>query len=226
MARFVRLVRAVVKLYMEKKGPKASAALSYYMTMTLFPLIICLYALLGENYQRALQILGFVEQFLSAESTRLLRSFLLHVATSNSKAILIAGVTVLVTSASAAVRTLQSTIGEMQGGKRYQGLWDILFSVVFALAFLAAMYFAIIVMFTGRDILELINGYLPFVDISRSWQWFRFILLGGIEFVIFWGVYIVSKRRSDCYSAYPGAVLSTVAIVAMSFVFSLFINAS
>ena len=88
------------------------------------------------------------------------------------------------------------------------------------------MYFAIVVMFTGRDFLVFINDHLPFVDVSSSWRWLRFLLMGGIEFVIFWGVYEVSKRSSDDYRSYPGAILSTVALVAMSSIFSLFIAAS
>ena len=226
MGNFVRILHALIDQYTKRRIPKASAALSYYLTMTLFPVIICLYALLGDNYDRSMQILDFVEQFLSADTTMLIRRFIIHVAASSSTALLIAALMVLVTSASAAVRTLQSTIGEMQGGQRFQGLTDLLFSVIFSLAFLAAMYFAILVMFTGRDFLEWINGYLPFVDVRSSWRWLRFLLLGGIELVIFWSVYEVSKRRCDNYSTLPGAILSTLAIVAMSSLFSVFIAVS
>ena len=226
MDRVFNLTCAIYGLYIGKRLPKAAAALSYHLTMTLFPLIVCLYALLGENYQRALEILDFVEQFLSADSIRLLRSFLLHIATSNSRAILIAGLTVLIGSSSAAVRILQSSIGELQGGQRFQGVMNVLFSLVFSVAFLTAMYFAILVVLTGRDFLELLNGYLPFVDVRQSWQWLRFLLMAALEFVIFWAVYEVSKRRVDNYPGVPGAMLATVAMVAMSVLFSSFIAVS
>lgn len=226
MGSFERVVRQVLELYTEKRVKRASAALSYYLTMSIFPLIICLYGLLDENYDKAIRVLGFLEQFLSAETIRLMHGFLLHVAISRGGTILIAGLTVLLTTASAAVRTLQSTIGEMQGGQRFQGLMGFLFSVLFSLVFLAATYFAIVVMLTGRDVLELINGYLPFVDVRNSWQWLRFVLLAGNEFVILWGVYEVSKRRSDQYRTLCGALFATAATVIMSFVFSVFIAAS
>lgn len=226
MTRFLRFITEIVDIYTNKRIPRAAAALSYYLTMTVFPLIICLYTLLGNSYAKAILVLDFLEQFLAAETTRYIRNFLNYVAMSHNSAMLIAGLTVLVTSASAAVRTLQTTIGEMQGGKRFQGLMDFVFSVIFSLAFLAAMYFAILVMFTGQDFLELINGYLPFIDISSSWHWIRFLLLGGITFVIFWGIYEVSKRRSDKYRTFPGAVFATVGMVAMSLIFSAFIAAS
>ena len=226
MKKFLRLLGEMAALYNEKRVTKASAALSYYLTMTLFPLIICLYALLGENYYQALQVLDFLERFLSAETIRVLRSFLLHLSINSNRAILAAGLTILISSSSAAVRTLQSTIGEMQGGQRYRGLSDILFSLLFSVVFIAAMYFAILVMLTGKDILGLINSYLPFVDVSRSWQWLRFLLLGGIEFLILWGIYLASRRSKDRYRCYPGAILSMLAMVVVSYLFSICIAAS
>ena len=194
--------------------------------MTFFPLIICLYSLQGNNYAKALQIIEFLDQFVSAETTRTLKSFIVYVSMSHNTAMFFAGLTVLLTSASAAVRALQGTIGEMQGGGRFQGLRDFLFSLIFCLAFLASLYFGIIVMFTGRDFLELLNGWLPFIDISSSWQWVRFRLLGGITLVIFCGIYVVSKRRCDRYRILPGAAFATAGMVVMSWIFSGFIAAS
>ena len=221
-----RVLREIAGLYSEKQIPRAAAALSYYLTMTVFPLVICLYTLLGNNYVRAFQVLDFVEQFLSAETTRLIKTFLDYVARNHSSAMLIAGLTVLVTSASAGIRSLQGTIGEIQGGRRFQGLMDYAFSLMLSLVFLAAMYFAIVVTLTGRTFLEYINGLLPFVDISGSWHWVRFLLLGGIEYVIFCGLYQSARRKAGEYPCYPGALLATVGVVLMSSLFSVFIAVS
>lgn len=196
------------------------------MTMTFFPLIICLYSLLGKNYLQVMEALKFVSQFISADTTSMLRSFLGHVARDGSNAMFVAGLTVLLTSASAGVRSMQSTIGELQGGVRYQGLAGFLFSLVFSAVFVAAIYFSILVLFTGRDFIEKLNGWLPFIDIGGSWQWIRFLLLAGTIFVIDWAVYAVSKRRTDRYRSFPGAVLTTVGMVIMSSVFSAFIAVS
>ena len=222
----LQVLRQILRIYGDKSIPRAAAALSYYLTMTIFPLIICLYYLLGSNYSKALEIVEFLNEFMSADTVRIVRNFLTYVAYGHSTAMFIAGVTVLLTSASAAVRTLQLTIGEMQGGRRFQGLRDFIFSLVFSLAFLASMYFGIVVMFTGRDFIELLNGWLPFIDISSSWQWIRFLLLGGIALVSFCGIYQVSKRRCDRYPILPGALFATVGRVVTSWVFSVFISAS
>ena len=64
------ILRGTLRLYLDKQVPRAAAALSYYLTMSLFPLLICLYALLGSSYGRMLQLLELLDQFLSPEATR------------------------------------------------------------------------------------------------------------------------------------------------------------
>lgn len=213
-------------LYSKNRVARASAALSYYFTMTVFPLIICLYTLLGSNYAKAVEALDFVASLLTPEVLSVVNDFMNYVSSSYSPAMLAAGIAVLITSSSAAVRSIQATIGEMQGGQRFQGFADFIFSIVFSLIFLASMYFAVLVILTGREILGIINSFLPFVDISNSWDWLRFIFLAGILFVISWGIYGVSKRKIDRYHTFPGALIAMIGIVGMSYIFSVFIGES
>ena len=226
MKRIATILRELFDLYNRIQIPRAAAALSYYLTMTFFPLVICLNSLLGYNFKQSMRILSFIGQFISSNASAMLQSFLLHIAVNNNSGIFAAGLLALVTSASAGIRTLQATIGEMQGQRRYQGMWGFLFSVVFSLLFMGAIYFAVLVVFTSRDILDLINGYLPFFDISRSWSWIRFLILGVISFLLLWVVYAFSKARGLRYKTAPGALFSTVGLVFMTSVFSNFIGVS
>jgi len=226
MKKLLRILAGILNYYNNYRIPRAAAALSYYLTMTFFPLIICLYSLLGKNYQQITQTLNFISQFISAKTADMLRSFLSYVALSHNSGMFYAGLLVFLTSAAAAERTLHGTIGEMQGKPHFQGLADLLFSFVFALVFVLAIYFSIVVLFTGRDILDLINGYLPFVDISVSWSWLRYLLLAGISFFLFWAIYAVAQAKKARYRSYPGALFTTVGIVVISVVFSNFISVS
>lgn len=226
MKRKLNLLETIAELYAQKRIPRASAALSYYLTMTFFPLIICLYTMLGSSYDRVVLLLGFVRGFISEETAGYLRDFLRYVAENNNKAMMFGSLAILVTSSSAAIRTFQGTIGEMQGRQRFQGLLGFAFSIVFSLIFLAAIYFSILVMLTGSELIDLINSYLPLIDISDSWNYLRFILLGGILFVTVWGVYWVSVSREDPYRTWPGALATSVMLVAVSMAFSQFIGAS
>lgn len=219
-------VKKYYALYQRSNFPRASAAMTHFMTMTFFPLIICLYTLLGNSYAKAMSVLRFAETFVSPETVKVIEDFLGYVARNHSSAMMIAGLTLLATSSSAALRTLQITIGEMQGGQRYTGVMFFLFSVAFSVMIVAALYFGIVVMLTGNVFINWLNAYVPFFDISNSWNTLRFIVFGGIEFIIFLGIYAVCMPANGAYTVWPGALVSTAATVGVSVIFSVFISAS
>ena len=224
--KIVCFVKNFIRIYTDTQVTIASAALSYYFTMTFFPLIICLYTMLGNSYDQAMRIVQFLKSFASEEAIDLISDFLVYVASNNSPAMMVAGLAVLVTSASAASRSIQTTIGRMQGGVKFKAFMYFAFSILFSLVFLAAIYFAMLVMLTGRQFITTVNKLLPFIDISHSWNWMRFLVMGGIFFVLVWGVYETAKRNCDEYSTFPGKVVTTVALVAESLLFSVFIGRS
>ena len=224
--KIVCFVKNFIRIYTDTQVTIASAALSYYFTMTFFPLIICLYTMLGNSYDQAMRIVQFLKSFASEEAIDLISDFLVYVASNNSPAMMVAGLAVLVTSASAASRSIQTTIGRMQGGVKFKAFMYFAFSILFSLVFLAAIYFAMLVMLTGRQFITTVNKLLPFIDISHSWNWMRFLVMGGIFFVLVWGVYETAKRNCDEYSTFPGTVVTTVALVAESLLFSVFIGRS
>lgn len=224
--KLIYLIKRVIHYYNVKQIPLASAALCYYMMMTVFPLIICLYTLLGQNYDQALRILEFAEDFLSSDTLDTIRSFLAYVEDNHSLAMAIAGLTVMITSASAAVRSMLVTIGRMQGGLRYTGITGFVFSVLYSVVFLAATWFAIIVMFSSRNILNLIRRWLPIVEVDVNWHEVKYWMLAIIMFLILWGMYRFSREKGNRYFTWPGAIFATFGIVGMSLIFSGFIAVS
>ena len=224
--KLIYLIKRVIHYYNVKQIPLASAALCYYMMMTVFPLIICLYTLLGQNYDQALRILEFAEDFLSSDTLDTIRSFLAYVEDNHSLAMAIAGLTVMITSASAAVRSMLVTIGRMQGGLRYTGITGFVFSVLYSVVFLAATWFAIIVMFSSRNILNLIRRWLPIVEVDVNWHEVKYWMLAIIMFLILWGMYRFSREKWNRYFTWPGAIFATFGIVGMSLIFSGFIAVS
>ena len=224
---FVKEVaKDVVGIYLGKMIPRASAALSYYLTMTIFPMIICLYALFGQNYQMAMNIFNHLERFLTPSAAQLIKSFLVDVAGRSGKTVLVAAITMLVLSASAAIRTLQGTIGEMQGGHRFRALPDFLISFALAAALVFAVYFSMVVLLTGHRFLRWMQGNFSVEIADASWDWMRFLFLGGVALLLLWGLFGFTRPRNDRYLVLPGAVLSTVGIVAMGSLFSKLIASS
>jgi membrane protein len=92
--------------------------------------------------------------------------------------------------------------------------------------FLAATWFAIIVMFSSRNILNLIRRWLPIVEVDVNWHEVKYWMLAIIMFLILWGMYRFSREKGNRYFTWPGAIFATFGIVAMSLVFSGFIAVS
>lgn len=216
-----------IKIYTDKKIPRAAAALSYYLTATFFPMVICLYTLLGNSYDKALRVVRFAENIITPDTMKIIEDFLQYVALNHNKAMLIAGLSLFVTSSSATIRTIQATIGDIQGEERFHGLMGFVFSIVFSILFVLALYFAITVMLTGKMFLNRLTSLLPvMIDAGYVWNAIRFPLLAALMFVILFVIYTICKPNFKSYAVWPGALFSAVASVVTSQVFAVFIGAS
>lgn len=228
LKRALRRAKAVYTIYLDEQVPRAAAAMSYYLTMSLFPLIVCLYALLGRNYESMLKILELADRVVSPETTRYVKGFLIYVANHSGSGMLLAAVTLLLSSASAGVRVMQLELREIRGRQSsWLGVRGWLFSLIFSLGFVAVLYFGILVMLTGPSVLAFVEKILPMLPITKSWEWLRFFVLGGLVFLTLWGVYAVSALRGGGQGpTAPGALMGTLGIVLMSMAFSAFIAVS
>ena len=216
----IRDLKRLGELYVTKQIPRSAAALAYSLTMSLFPMIICLYALLGRNLERMLELLEMADRLLSPETTRYLKSFLLYVAGNPSPAMLYAAILLLLSSASAAVRSMCQGLREIRGGEDDRGLRGWFIRVLFSLAFVVTLYLGILAMHMGQRFLELLERAVPLLRFSRAWPWLRFPLLGGLGFLSLWGLYAASERRRERRrGAALGALAATCGIVLMTCLF-------
>lgn len=224
--RLVHFFRAFVSLYSEKRLQTASAALSYYLTMTAFPLLICLYTMLGNSYESIMRLTRLASGILAPDIIDLIEEFLAYVSSNDSNSMLLAGLFLLLSYASAAVRSIHQTIYSLQGGSKFEGLGQYIVSLIFSLVFLAAMYFAVMVMLTGKKFIEAVNRMFPFINISMGWSLVRFFVMAFIYYVVIKGIYEAPKRPEDRYSTNVGALAATASVLAVTVVFSVFISSS
>lgn len=216
----------VWRLYNEKHVAKASAAMSYHLTMTFFPLIICLYALFGQNYSTAMTLLGYVSRFLTEDAAEMIGKYLVYISEKSGGAVSVIAAVFLLSSASAAMRAMMSTINGMQGAGRFSKSVNIGLSFTMALGLLVTFYFAFIVLLTGEKFISFISQYVPRITVIHDWPWLRFMLLGGIALAALWIIFRLLRPKNQRYRTLPGAVTSTLAIVLMSQAFASFISAS
>lgn len=226
LAKLRALGETMLELYTRLRIPMAAAALSYCMTMTFFPLLICLYTMLGGAFPASGEILHFLAGLLPESTIQGIMDYLHYVSDNLSTTMSVVAVTVMVTSSAAAFRTIDRVMGEMHGARRYSGVFALVFSFCFSLIFLVAIYFSVLLILTGKWFLDFVDRHLMFVNISSSWRWARFILLYLLLFVMLSGVYRITAPRGRTIRLLPGAALASGALVAVSILFSMFIGAS
>lgn len=221
-----KLAKEVLSIYTQRMIPRASAALSFYLTMTIFPLIICLYALFGQSYRVAMRVYSYVEQYFNSSATELIKSFLLQVVGRSSEKVIVTAITMLVIYASATIRVLLGTISEIQGKHRFRAIPDFFISFALSAALVFAVFFSIVVLLTGHQCLHWIQTTFSITINDASWLWLRFVLLGSIALMLIWGIFLFVRPRDDHYRVLPGAIFSTAGIVVMSKFFSALIESS
>ena len=221
----MKLLRECAELFSENRISQASAALSYYLTMTFFPMLIIVSAVLGNN-DSIYELLEISERLLSPEITEFIKDYISYVNLVDREIMLPFGLAVLLSYASAALRSLQAVIGTIQGGAEYRGLRSFAVSLIYTFVLLAVTYFALLVMLTGRGVAERIFAVVPHIAFLGGWLYLRYLLLAALMFVLLMGLYHVPKRKTDKYRVLPGAVFSSFALLAVCPIFSAFIAGS
>lgn len=221
-----KIGQGMFRIFMDNNIPRAAAGLSYFLTLSLFPTLICLYHMLGNLAPPTEEIKGFLDGLLPASTADTILSFLRYVSANRSAGMLFAALVVLVTCASAAFRCVDNVTAEMRGVSRYSsGFLAFIFSVVYSLLLVAALYVAAIFILTGKWFLEIIDRQLMFMNVSDTWSWARFILLGLLLFVMLSWLYRVTApraagRRGTRIRLMPGAVAAAAALLVVSMVFA------
>ena len=221
------LYDALRRLLRDNHFPRAAAGLSYFLLMTLFPLLICLYQMLGGLFPAPAEIREFFSGILPPETVETVLDFLRYVAEHHSSAMFVLALTVVVTAAASAYRIIDDVIDELRRVRRRRRLADYLASFLMSLLFLASVYAAAMLVLTGRWFLNLLDRSIMFMNISDVWRYLRYPLLLGLIFGLFCGVYrMTAPRGAAGLRIVPGAAAGALSLLLVSMVFSHFLSES
>ena len=217
----VRYIRMCINLHVEKHISRASAAWAYFLLLSIFPLIICVNAFLSFVNLDADKIVSNLGPLLPDSTIGLIESYFAYLSGQQSKAMLIAGIVMVLTTASAAYRSMMQALAEIYEEKPREGLQGLLISIVFPIGLLLTIYLALSVIITGDWLMGWLGIAVPI------WRYLRFLLL---FFVFFFFVLIISRvavsRDASLAPIVVGSGLSSLALVAASMLFSWFISMS
>lgn len=230
----VSFVMETADRYMSIGAPRSAAALSYFLVLTLFPLLVCVNYFIGLFHLDLENLLRSLDQLLPAGALAVMEDYLGYVAGSQSDALLLASIITILISASAALRTLLATLDSLHGTKNVPIVRRVLLSVLLSALFLLTIYLSVVVIFTGEWFFWLLEERLPqsiaqFIPpLSGLWRWMRYLLLFCFVLLLVLVVYRAGTPRKAMRTRMVvlSSLAAALAIAAASAVFSWFIGMS
>ena len=200
------------ELYLRVGAPRSAAALSYFLILTLFPLLMFVNYFIGLFHLDLEHLLESLDQLLPEGALLVMRDYLGYVADSQSGALLVAGLFTILISASAGLRTLLAVLDELHGRKNVHTLRRVALSVLLSVLFLLTIYLSVVVIFTGEwffwlleeNLPRLIAEHIPLSALSSLWRWMRYLLLFCFVLLLVLIVYRAGTPRRAMRSWFIG----------------------
>lgn len=217
----MNFLREVVGIYLKKNVPRSAAELAYCLMLSIFPVLICLNAMLASFNLSESSVIAYGEGIIPAGALRIIAEYIDYVTNNYSPTMLIVALVLVATTASAAFRAILNIMSEVQGQPRYRGFWPAVVSFVYSILFLVSIYLSCLVIFAGNWFLALLNRRFAYRNYFAIWRTLRFTLLFVILFLIIYGVYRLSAPRGrPKRRRFLGALLAAIVMVGASIFFS------
>ena len=228
----IKGITSIVTAFFGKGVQRSAAALSYFLTMTIFPALICIQWLLGTLGEDIVHFLEDFSEFIPGNALAIIEDYLSYTG-SQSTALLSVGIITALYTGSAAYRMLSDLLRNIFDSHGGNTIFRFLMSFFWAAAFLLFIYICAIIMLAGRWLIRFLQPFfakiefINLVDIANLWSWFRFVLLIVFSTFVLYILYLTSEWYSPYETvALPGAVLGSLLLTGVSLIFSWFISLS
>ena len=215
---------------------RSAAALSYFLVLTLFPLLMCANFLIGSLHLDLEQILAGLSQFLPTAALSTILDYLNYAAATQSSTLLLACLFTILMCASAGLRTLLQTMDDLFAAPCRDGFRRLLLSFILSALFLPTMYLSVVVVLTGDWFFHMLEELLPrqlvalipLRLLSHLWKWSKYLLLFCVVLLLVAAVYRlgIPRDRVSRRGLWGFSAVTALAMVGCSAVFSWFIGMS
>jgi len=225
--KIVRVIKDVIVAFLKYPIARSAAALSYYLTLSIFPFLICASVVLSTFSIQETDVFALLENVIPGAAFRVISDYLDYISSSRSEVMLIIGILALLTSSSAAFRTFIGITSEIQGKMRFTGIMELLISFIFSIVLLIAIYGSALVVLSGEWLMNVLEVNLGISELTALWTWIRFVILFLLLLAVIYSVYSISSpKQTTRISRFPGAFAAAVILVITSMFFSQLITAS
>lgn len=229
----MRAARRTFSNTVEHEIGKSAAALTYYLLFAMFPILIFINSLLGMLNWNVTAISNVLLPVLPREVVSMLEAYLTYIRGESSSVLLWFSLAFSVWFPLRAVRSLTNDVRlAYQLGKPANPVGYALRQMVFTLVFLVIVTLTLLLCVLSGRFLSAAAGWLKLGQRLRIpasglnlWQYFRFLLLGALMFLILVLLYTVAQdKRPPIRTLLPGIALSLVSWLVISMGFSLYVE--
>ncbi|MDR1590313.1 MAG: YihY/virulence factor BrkB family protein [Oscillospiraceae bacterium] len=227
LARVAGAVGSAARIFVRRRVSRSAAALSYYLFLSVFPFLICCSAIIGSLNITQESLLSGLGGVIPDSAIAVIGDFLRYVGGNRSAPTFAVGFVVMITTSSAAFRTIMGIMSDIQGGGRFGGAAARLLSFALSVGFLAAIYLSGLIVVTGEWFMRVIRRSFALDDTLALWNWVRFVILFLLMLAVIYAIYIVSApKETRGVRRLPGAVLAAFSLVGVSLAYSRLISES
>lgn len=228
MRKIIDFVYEIVSIYTKYRVLRSAAEFSYFLTLSIFPLLICLTAMLAGLDINEQVLIDLLDTVLPENVIAVISDYLNYVTDNYDQGMLFIGIVVMATSSAGAVRSLFNIMSDIQGKARFKGFGGVLISFVLAIILLFTFYLSMVILITGSWFIDMIDSYFEINQLAYIWKWLRFVILLLIMIVLISFLYRFSVPKADVRKSkrWIGALAASISIVIFSMIFSVFIEMS
>lgn len=224
----VSFLRESIFCYFDCRGPQAAACLSYFVLLTIFPILICVSSILGLVDIDIVSLSADLENILPQAALNVIRGYLSYVSMHQSAGLFFAGLAACWLSAAAAFRTIARVIIDVYEDVSQSMVRGVVNSILFPFALLLTLDLSIIVVVTGGRTLASLAQRFPFLNnVLQLWSWSRYVVLFAVFLLFVLAVLnLASPKGTPRVPMLVSGLVSAFALVVSSAMFSWFIGLS
>ncbi len=233
----VSLLDVVVKKYnrlLDTQIFSSAAELSYYLILTLFPVLIVINALLTLLVGDISEISQIVNIFLPRNTVDLFDEYFTYQQENSGAKYLYLGIVLTLTSMSSTTHVVRMRISQLYGCKKYRKNsnsivgWVVgkLFSMLISAFVCILIYGFVLLLLLGEELLKrLYEHFFILESYSPVLALIRYLPLGLLMYLFFCLIYKFATGFDLCFRLIKkGAAVCTVLLLLISFLYSIYIN--
>ncbi len=216
-----RVAKGMYDIFNKQRVTRSAAAMSYYLTISIFPFLIVVYAILNSLNISSESLYKLWKEVIPADVLDVILNYMRYIGGNQSGFMVFIGITVTLSSSSSAFGTLMKIMADIQGKSRYKGFWAAVYNIIISIGFLAVIYVSALVIVSGEWLLDFLGKHFGYAALLNIWEWVRFAILFLLMFFIIYLIYQASEpKETKRVPRMPGALIASVLLVAASIVFS------